>query len=178
MPREHDCDMKLKDVAQNLSSQISALKQQMKHLSSQYSDEKREIDMKIKHCTQDSIYFQSCMNKSSLELGHYKTVSNSTKELQKKQSEAHEQLKAEVYSIKEKLEKLTKANEQKEDMVVSVESGHTKEAKNHMTINAQPITLNTQSTEHLQLKSDPGKSVVYTQKLDSTIIYLLLYCEI
>ena len=117
------------------------------------------MDMKIKLCTQDYNYFRSSMNKSSLEFKHYKTVSNSTKELQKKQSEAHEQLKVEVYLIKEKLEKLTKANEQKEDTVVSVESGDTKEANNHMTINAQATTLNTQSTEHLRLKGDPGKSV-------------------
>ena len=159
MLSEHGYDMNLKDVVQNLSSQISAFEQQMKNLSSQYSDEKREIDMKMKYCTEDSVYFRSCMNKSSQEFVRYKTAINSTKEWQKEHSEAHEQLKAELYSIKEKLEKLTKANEQKEDTVVSVESGHTKEAENRMTINSQPITVNTQATEHLPLKGDSGKSV-------------------
>ena len=79
-------------------------------------------------------------------LVYYKIAINATKELQKKQSEAHEQLKAEVYLIKEELEKQTKANE---DTVLSVESGHTKE-------------VITQSKEHLQelrQKGDPGNSV-------------------
>ena len=134
---------------------LDDLEREIENLTLQSIAQMREMDTKIKYCAQDSSYFRSCMNKSSQELGQCKTVID---ELRKKQNEAHEQLKAEVYSIKEKLEKLTKADELKEDAVVSVESGHTKEANNHMTINAQAITLNTQSTEYLRLKGDPGKS--------------------